>query len=89
VPAGQTLREDDYGGQIPRSKAASDPFPLTSTSIAVSVATGRQDDSHLRRCSKPAFFVDKLVSMGKRIILCDPHRVVVLGLPLYGERLEA
>jgi len=25
------------------------------------------------------FFVDKLISMGARIILCDPHRAVVIG----------
>ena len=36
------------------------------------------------------FFVDKLVSMGARIVLCDPHRVVVSGpARLYGERLES
>ena len=36
------------------------------------------------------FFVDKLVSMGARIILCDPHRVVVTGpAKLYGQRLES
>jgi UDP-N-acetylglucosamine 1-carboxyvinyltransferase len=36
------------------------------------------------------FFVDKLVSMGARIILCDPHRVVVTGpAQLYGQRLES
>ena len=35
-------------------------------------------------------FVDKLVGMGARIIVCDPHRVVVNGpTPLYGERLES
>jgi UDP-N-acetylglucosamine 1-carboxyvinyltransferase len=36
------------------------------------------------------FFVDKLVGMGARIILCDPHRAVVTGpCKLYGERLES
>jgi len=35
-------------------------------------------------------FVDKLVGMGARIIVCDPHRVVVNGpTQLYGERLES
>ena len=34
------------------------------------------------------FFVDKLVSMGARITLCDPHRVIVIGpSPLYGQRM--
>jgi UDP-N-acetylglucosamine 1-carboxyvinyltransferase len=36
------------------------------------------------------FFVDKLVSMGARIILCDPHRVVVTGpTQLYGQRMSS
>ena len=36
------------------------------------------------------FFVDKLVSMGARIILCDPHRVVVTGpAQLYGQRMSS
>jgi UDP-N-acetylglucosamine 1-carboxyvinyltransferase len=36
------------------------------------------------------FFVDKLVSMGARIIVCDPHRVVVSGpARLYGQRLTS
>jgi UDP-N-acetylglucosamine 1-carboxyvinyltransferase len=36
------------------------------------------------------FFTDKLVSMGARIILCDPHRVVVSGpTQLFGQRMES
>ena len=36
------------------------------------------------------FFVDKLMNMGARIILCDPHRAVVVGPSrLHGERLES
>ena len=36
------------------------------------------------------FFTDKLVSMGAQIILCDPHRAVVVGpAPLRGGRLES
>jgi UDP-N-acetylglucosamine 1-carboxyvinyltransferase len=32
------------------------------------------------RCSNPElFFVDKLIGMGARIVLCDPHRAVVSG----------
>jgi UDP-N-acetylglucosamine 1-carboxyvinyltransferase len=35
------------------------------------------------------FFVDKLVSMGARIILCDPHRVIVNGpAQLFGQRMS-
>jgi UDP-N-acetylglucosamine 1-carboxyvinyltransferase len=36
------------------------------------------------------FFVDKLVSMGARAIVCDPHRVVVTGpAKLYGQRMAS
>jgi UDP-N-acetylglucosamine 1-carboxyvinyltransferase len=36
------------------------------------------------------FFVDKLVNMGARIILCDPHRAIVSGpARLYGQRMES
>jgi UDP-N-acetylglucosamine 1-carboxyvinyltransferase len=36
------------------------------------------------------FFIDKLVTMGARIILCDPHRAVVSGpAQLFGERMES
>jgi UDP-N-acetylglucosamine 1-carboxyvinyltransferase len=36
------------------------------------------------------FFVDHLQNMGAQIILCDPHRVVVVGpTPLRGGRLES
>jgi UDP-N-acetylglucosamine 1-carboxyvinyltransferase len=34
------------------------------------------------------FFVDKLINLGARIILCDPHRAIVNGpAKLYGERM--
>ena len=36
------------------------------------------------------FFVDHLISMGAQIILCDPHRVVVVGpSQLYASRVES
>ena len=36
------------------------------------------------------FFVDKLVAMGARITLCDPHRAIVSGpRRLHGERVES
>jgi len=34
----------------------------------------------MKKCSNPGlFFVDKLIGMGARIVLCDPHRAVVTG----------
>jgi UDP-N-acetylglucosamine 1-carboxyvinyltransferase len=94
VPAGQHLRiEDDLGGQIPKIESGIWPaFPADLTSIAVTVATQARGTILIfeKMFESRLFFVDKLVSMGARIILCDPHRVVVTGpATLYGERLES
>jgi UDP-N-acetylglucosamine 1-carboxyvinyltransferase len=94
VPAGQDLRvEDDFGGQIPKIESGVWPaFPADLTSIAVTVATQARGTILIfeKMFESRLFFVDKLVSMGARIILCDPHRVVVTGpATLYGERLES
>jgi UDP-N-acetylglucosamine 1-carboxyvinyltransferase len=36
------------------------------------------------------FFTDKLVSMGARITLCDPHRCIIVGPnSLLGEKLDS
>jgi UDP-N-acetylglucosamine 1-carboxyvinyltransferase len=94
VPAGQDLHvEDDLGGQIPKIESGIWPaFPADLTSIAVTVATQAQGTVLVfeKMFESRLFFVDKLVSMGARIILCDPHRVVVTGpARLYGQRLES
>jgi UDP-N-acetylglucosamine 1-carboxyvinyltransferase len=94
VPAGQRLHiEDDFGGQIPKIESGIWPaFPADLTSIAVTVATQAHGTILIfeKMFESRLFFVDKLVSMGARIILCDPHRVVVTGpATLYGERLES
>ena len=94
VPAGQRLQvEDDFGGQIPKIESGVWPaFPADLTSIAVTVATQAHGAILIfeKMFESRLFFVDKLVSMGARIILCDPHRVVVTGpATLYGERLES
>jgi UDP-N-acetylglucosamine 1-carboxyvinyltransferase len=94
VASGQELRiEDDYGGQIPKIESGIWPaFPADLTSIAVTVATQAHGTILIfeKMFESRLFFVDKLVSMGARIILCDPHRVVVTGpATLYGERLES
>jgi UDP-N-acetylglucosamine 1-carboxyvinyltransferase len=94
VPAGQNLHiEDDLGGQIPKIESGIWPaFPADLTSIAVAVATQARGTVLVfeKMFENRLFFVDKLVSMGARIIQCDPHRVVVTGpSKLYGERLES
>ena len=92
VPSGQNLQvEDDFGGQIPKIESGVWPaFPADLTSIAVTVATQAHGTILIfeKMFESRLFFVDKLVSMGARIVLCDPHRVVVTGpAPLYGQRL--
>jgi UDP-N-acetylglucosamine 1-carboxyvinyltransferase len=94
VRAGQRLLvEDDFGGQIPKIESGVWPaFPADLTSIAVTVATQAYGTILIfeKMFESRLFFVDKLVSMGARIILCDPHRVVVTGpATLYGARLES
>ncbi|HEY7732214.1 MAG TPA: UDP-N-acetylglucosamine 1-carboxyvinyltransferase, partial [Gaiellaceae bacterium] len=94
VPSGQRLLvEDDFGGQIPKIESGVWPaFPADLTSIAVTVATQAYGTILIfeKMFESRLFFVDKLVSMGARIILCDPHRVVVTGpSKLYAQRLES
>jgi UDP-N-acetylglucosamine 1-carboxyvinyltransferase len=94
VPDRQELEIlDDLGGQIPKIEDGPWPaFPADLTSIAVVVATQARGTVLVfeKMFESRLFFVDKLVNMGARIILCDPHRVVVTGpAKLYGERLTS
>jgi UDP-N-acetylglucosamine 1-carboxyvinyltransferase len=94
VPDGQQLVVvDDLGAQIPKIEDGPWPaFPADLTSIALAVATQARGTVLIfeKMFENRLFFVDKLVTMGARIILCDPHRAVVNGpTPLYGERMES
>jgi UDP-N-acetylglucosamine 1-carboxyvinyltransferase len=94
VPAGQQLEiKDDIGSQIAKIEDGPWPaFPADLTSIALAVATQARGTVLIfeKMFENRLFFVDKLVGMGARIILCDPHRAVVSGpAKLYGERLES
>ena len=94
VPDGQNLViQDDLGGAIPKIEDGPWPqFPADLTSIAVVVASQALGTVLIfeKMFESRLFFVDKLVGMGARIILCDPHRVVVTGpAPLYGDRMES
>jgi UDP-N-acetylglucosamine 1-carboxyvinyltransferase len=94
VPAGQELViEDDLGDQIPKIEDGPWPlFPADLTSIALAVATQARGTVLVfeKMFENRLFFVDKLVSMGARIILCDPHRAVVTGpARLYGQRMAS
>ena len=94
VPPGQRLSiKDDHGDAIAKIEDRPWPaFPADLTSIALALAT--QADGLVlifeKMFENRLFFVDKLVSMGARVILCDPHRAVVSGPSrLHGERMES
>ncbi len=94
VPPGQELAiRDDLGGYIPKLEDGPWPaFPADLTSIAVTVATQARGEILIfeKMFESRLFFVDKLVTMGARIVLCDPHRVMVTGpARLYGQRMES
>jgi len=94
VPPDQELViQDDLGGQIPKIEDGPWPaFPADLTSIAVTVATQARGTVLIfeKMFESRLFFVDKLVSMGARIVLCDPHRAVVTGpAKLYGQQMSS
>jgi UDP-N-acetylglucosamine 1-carboxyvinyltransferase len=85
--------QDDLGGQIPKLEDGPWPaFPADLTSIALAVATQAAGTILIfeKMFENRLFFVDKLVSMGARIILCDPHRAIVAGPSrLYGQQMAS
>ncbi|MBC7894094.1 MAG: UDP-N-acetylglucosamine 1-carboxyvinyltransferase, partial [Cytophagaceae bacterium] len=94
VPAvqGRKIRED-LGGHVPKLEDQPWPaFPADVMSIAIVTAT--QCEGLILMFEKMfesrMFFVDKLISMGARIVLCDPHRVIVSGPSrLRGAKVES
>jgi len=83
VPTQQDLQVNcDLGGMIPRIDDAPWPgCPPDLTSIMTVVATQVEGTVliHEKMFESRMFFVDKLIGMGARITLCDPHRAVVSG----------
>ena len=92
VPIAQDLKVNtDLGNMTPKIDDMPWPgFPADLTSIMTVVAT--QVDGtvliHEKMFESRMFFVDKLISMGAKITLCDPHRAVVSGpCMLHGDHL--
>jgi UDP-N-acetylglucosamine 1-carboxyvinyltransferase len=72
----------DLGGHIPKVDDGPWPaFPADLTSIALVTATQCRGTILIyeKMFESRMFFADKLISMGARIVLCDPHRAVVVG----------
>ncbi|HET7454848.1 MAG TPA: UDP-N-acetylglucosamine 1-carboxyvinyltransferase, partial [Solirubrobacterales bacterium] len=94
VPSGQSLEiESDLGDAIPKIEDGPWPaFPADLTSIALALATQANGEVLIfeKMFENRLFFVDKLVAMGARITLCDPHRAIVSGPSrLHGERVSS
>jgi len=90
----QNLRiREDIGGAVPKIDDAPWPqFPADLMSIALVVATQAQGTVliHEKMFESRLYFVDKLIGMGAKIILCDPHRAVIVGpSPLHGQELSS
>ncbi len=83
VPSGQSMKiTHDLGGAVPKIDDAPWPgFPADLTSIALVTATQCAGTIliHEKMYESRLFFVDNLIAMGAQIILCDPHRAVVIG----------
>ncbi len=83
VPGKQELViQDDLDGAIPKVDDAPWPgFPSDLTSIALVLATQSRGTVliHEKLFENRLFFVDRLIAMGGRVILCDPHRAIVNG----------
>ncbi|HET8569883.1 MAG TPA: UDP-N-acetylglucosamine 1-carboxyvinyltransferase [Candidatus Limnocylindria bacterium] len=85
--------EDDFGGKIPTVKSGLWPaFPSDLTSIATAVTTQCEGTVliHEWMFDQRMFWVNALESMGARLVLCDPHRVIVMGpSQLYAAHLRS
>jgi UDP-N-acetylglucosamine 1-carboxyvinyltransferase len=83
VGAGQERRvRPDLGGHVP--KLEDGPWPAFPADVmSTTIVTATQCSGMLlvfeKMFESRLFFVDKLIGMGARIVLCDPHRAVISG----------
>lgn len=94
VPKKQSLKiATDIGGAITKIDDAPWPgFPSDLTSVALVTATQCKGTVliHEKMYESRLYFTDSLINMGARIILCDPHRAVIIGpTKLHGTRVNS
>ena len=93
VPRQELHVQDGLHGAVPKIQDSPWPgFPADLTSIALVLATQARGTVliHEQMYESRLFWVDRLISMGARVIVCDPHRAVVVGpSPLYGQELSS
>jgi UDP-N-acetylglucosamine 1-carboxyvinyltransferase len=94
IPANQQLTVvEDVRTSV--AKLDSHPWPgfpsdMTSTAVVLATQTDGAILIHEKLFESRLFFVDKLVRMGARITLCDPHRAMIIGkTELFGTNLES
>ena len=83
IPAEQSREvQSDLGGHVPT--IADQPWPAFPADVmSIAIVTASQCKGmvlmHEKMFESRMFFVDKLIGMGARIVLCDPHRAIVSG----------
>jgi UDP-N-acetylglucosamine 1-carboxyvinyltransferase len=83
ISGDQSLKiQSDLGGHV--SKIEDQPWPAFPADLmSIAIVTATQCDGMILMFEKMfesrLFFVDKLIAMGARIVLCDPHRAIVAG----------
>lgn len=83
-------REEDVDSSI--ETAIWPGFPSDLVAVATVVATQARGTSliHEKLFNNRLLFIDRLKSMGAQIVLCDPHRAIVMGpTPLYGIYMDS
>jgi UDP-N-acetylglucosamine 1-carboxyvinyltransferase len=94
VPREQELRvRYDIGAAVPKIDDGPWPlFPADLLSIMIIIATQAEGTVMIfeKMFESRLFFTDKLIGMGARIILCDPHRAIIVGGGrLYGAEISS
>ena len=94
VPRDQELVvQEGLHGAVPRIHDAPWPgFPADLTSIALVLATQARGTSmiHEWMYESRLYWVDRVISMGARAIVCDPHRALVIGRSkLFGQTVSS
>jgi UDP-N-acetylglucosamine 1-carboxyvinyltransferase len=93
VPAHEalTVSQDAEDLDVPIETAPWPGFPSDLVAMTTVIATQARGTTliHEKLFDNRLLFVDKLTAMGAQIVLCDPHRALVVGpSPLRGEYLD-